>query len=320
LQHRRNENDVANRINVEDPAQVRDSVISLFSARYPGADLTPLQRGFNDFQALFTGCFPGYLACDTLYHDMRHSLDMTLALARLIDGHDRVVGESERLGARRAMLGVLIALLHDSGYLKRTSEATVDNGAVFTKVHVSRSADFIATYLPKVGFAEEAALAARLVHFTGYEMDIDVIRVDDVPDRTVGCMVGAADLIDMSDRMYLEGAQLYENSSGTRSRASRCPTAAGGALQLCRRPDDQDARFLRIRRPGAHRQEARRRGPLRRGALRRHQPVPVGNRPQHGLPAPDDRDRRPAAPAALLLLALELQEARRRVAARRRPG
>jgi len=213
MQHRRNENDVANRINVEDPAQVRDSIVALFSARYPGADLTPLQRGFNDFQALFAGCFPGYLACDTLYHDMRHSLDMTLALARLVDGHDRVVGESERLGARRAMLGVLIALLHDSGYLKRTSEATVDNGAVFTKVHVSRSADFIATYLPKVGFADEAALAARLVHFTGYEMDIDDIRVEDVRDRTVGCMVGAADLIgQMSDRMYLEKVHhfLYE--------------------------------------------------------------------------------------------------------------
>ncbi|HXU43650.1 MAG TPA: hypothetical protein VN675_15085 [Burkholderiales bacterium] len=213
MQHRRNENDVANRINVEDPAQVRDSIISIFSARYPGADLTPLQRGFNDFTALFSGCFPGYLACDTLYHDMRHSLDMTLALARLVDGHDRVVGESERLGARRAMLGVLIALLHDSGYLKRTSESTVDNGAVFTKVHVSRSADFIATYLPKVGFADEAALAARLVHFTGYEMDIDDIRVEDVRDRTVGCMVGAADLIgQMSDRMYLEKvhAFLYE--------------------------------------------------------------------------------------------------------------
>jgi len=213
LQLRRNENDVTNSVNVEDPHQVRDSVVSLFSARYPGADFTALQRAFNDFTALFSGCYPGYLACDTLYHDMRHSLDMTLALARLIDGHDRVVGEADRLGPRRAVLGVLVALLHDSGYLRRTSEAEVDNGAVFTKVHVSRSADFIAGYLPKVGFADQAALASRLVHFTGYEMDIEDIRVDDVRDRVVGCMVGAADLIgQMSDRMYLEKVRhfLYE--------------------------------------------------------------------------------------------------------------
>ena len=200
-------------MNVEDPAQVRDSVLALFSARYPGADFTALRRGFNDFTALFSGCYPGYLACDTLYHDMRHSLDMTLALARLVDGHDRVVGESEQIGPRRAALGVLVALLHDSGYLKRSSEAAVDNGAVFTKVHVSRSADFIASYLPKIAFAEEAQLASRLVHFTGYEMDVDDIRVDDPRDRTVGCMVGAADLIgQMSDRMYLEKVRsfLYE--------------------------------------------------------------------------------------------------------------
>lgn len=213
MQLRRNENDVANRINVEDPHQVRDAVVSLFCARYPGADLTALQRGFNDFTALFSGCYPGYLACDTLYHDMRHSLDMTLAVARLIDGHERVVGEADRLGPRRAVLGVLVALLHDSGYLRRTSESEIENGAVFTKVHVSRSADFIAGYLPKVGFADEASLASRLVHFTGYEMDIEDIRVDDPRDRVVGCMVGAADLIgQMSDRMYLEKVRhfLYE--------------------------------------------------------------------------------------------------------------
>jgi hypothetical protein len=205
LQDRRNENDVTNRVNVEDPIRVRDEVLSVFSMRYPGADFTALKQGFDDFQALFQGRFPGYLACDTLYHDLRHSLDMTLALARLVDGHDRVVGEADRLGPRRATLGVLIALLHDAGYLKRTSEAEIDNGAVFTKVHVSRSADFVAGYLPRIGFAAEAAVAARLVHFTGYEMEIEDIRVDDRKDRLLGCMVGTADLLgQMSDRMYLE--------------------------------------------------------------------------------------------------------------------
>jgi hypothetical protein len=180
-------------------------VLALYAARYPGADLAPLERGFADFAALFEGRYPGYLACDTLYHDMRHTLDMTLAMARLVDGHERSCAASERLGPRRAMLGVLIALLHDSGYLKRVSEGSVANGAVFTKTHVSRGADFISAYLPQVGFAAEAALAARLVHFTGYEMEIDEIRVEDPKDRMIGCLVGTADLIgQMSDRMYLE--------------------------------------------------------------------------------------------------------------------
>ena len=205
VQDRLNQNDVTNRVNVEDPDRVRDAVLALLAGRYPGSDLAPLVRGFDDFRALFEGSFPGYLACDTLYHDLRHTLDMTLAMARLIDGHERASAAPDRLGARRAMLGVLVALLHDSGYLKRNSEAHVVNGAVFTKVHVSRSADFISAYLPQIGFAAETPLAAALVHFTGYEMDIDDIRVEEPKDRMLGWMVGTADLIgQMSDRMYLE--------------------------------------------------------------------------------------------------------------------
>jgi hypothetical protein len=205
MQDRLNQNDVSNRVDVENPFRVRDAVLSIFGARYPGADLAPLARGFADVAALFEGAFPGYLACDTLYHDVRHTLDMSLAMARLVDGHERSCAPADRLGARRAMLGVLVALLHDSGYLKRASESHVENGAVFTKVHVSRSADFISAYLPQLGFAAEAPLAARLVHFTGYEMDLDDIRVEEPRDRMVGYLVGTADLIgQMSDRMYLE--------------------------------------------------------------------------------------------------------------------
>jgi len=205
MHNRLNQNDVSNRINVEDANQVRDSVIAMFAARYPGADLKVLARAFDDVKALFEGGFPGYLPCDTLYHDARHTLDMTLAMARLVEGHDRIQPAGEALGARRAVLGVVIALLHDSGYMRRASEAHIENGAVFTKIHVSRSADFLSRYLPTIGYGPEADVAARLVHFTGYEMDIDDIKVADPKDRMLGHMVGTADLIgQMSDRMYLE--------------------------------------------------------------------------------------------------------------------
>jgi hypothetical protein len=205
MHNRLNQNDVTNRVNVESSAEVCGAVLALYGARYPGVDLQPLTQAFADVDALFAGRFPGYLPCDTLYHDARHTLDMTLAMARLVDGHDRTQPGSQRLGALRAMLGVVIALLHDSGYMRRASEGGVENGAVFTKVHVSRSADFLSRYLPTIGFAAEAEIASRLVHFTGYEMDVDDIKVADPKDRMLGHMVGAADLIgQMSDRMYLE--------------------------------------------------------------------------------------------------------------------
>lgn len=210
---RLNQNDVSNRINVEDAGRVKDAVLEIFRARYAGASFAPLAQAFDDVSALFEGRFPGYLACDTLYHDVRHTLDMALAMARLIDGHDRTRAAPEQLGARRAILGVIIALLHDSGYVRRSSEECIPNGAVFTKVHVSRSADFLLRYLPERGFAAEAPLAAQLVHFTGYELDIDDIKIPEGRDRLIGYMVGTADLLgQMSDRMYLEKCRdfLYE--------------------------------------------------------------------------------------------------------------
>src|SRR5258706_9960158 len=143
MRDRLNQNGVTNRVNVEDSLRVRDAVIALFAARYPGSDFTPLACAFDDFKALFEGNYPGYLACDTLYHDIRHTLDMSLAMARLIEGHDRSCADAQRLGARRAMLGVLIAPLPDCGNLKRSSEGQVQNRAVFTKIYASRRPDFI---------------------------------------------------------------------------------------------------------------------------------------------------------------------------------
>jgi len=205
MNKRRNEYDVTNRVNVESVDEVRDAVLEIFAARYPGEDLTPLRRAFDDMKALFEGRYPGHLACDTLYHDLRHSLDMSLATARLIDGHDRVCAVPDRLGARHAMLGAMVALFHDSGYIRRNSEAHIENGAVFTKVHVSRSAEFLLRYLPAIGFAAEANTAAQLTHFTGYELDFEKFELDNAKDRLLGCIAGTSDLLaQMADRQYIE--------------------------------------------------------------------------------------------------------------------
>ena len=236
---RLNQNDVTNRINVEDANQVRDSVAGIFATRYPGVQLASLERAFDDVHALFEGRYPGYLPCDTLYHDVRHTLDMTLAMARLVDGHDRARPGVERLGPRRAILGVVIALLHDSGYMRRISEASVENGAVFTKVHVSRSADFLLRYLPTIGFGPEAELASRLVHFTGYEMDLDDIKVADPRDRLLGCMVGTADLIgQMSDRMYLEKCREFLYQEFVLGSVAREKLADGREIVRYASPED----------------------------------------------------------------------------------
>lgn len=253
MQHRLNENDVTNRVNVEIAARVRDAVIALFAQRYPGEEFAPLARAFDDVQALFEGRYPGYLACDTLYHDLRHTLDMTLAMARLIDGHERICAPADRLGARRAMLGVIVALLHDSGYMKRASESGIANGAIFTKVHVSRSADFLARYLPTAGFAAEAETGRSIVHFTGYEVDIDQIAVESPKDRLLGCMVGTADLIgQMSDRQYLEKCRDFLYQEFVYGQIARETLPDGRELVRYASPED-----LIIKTPGFYEYVAR---------------------------------------------------------------
>ena len=109
---RRNDFDVTNTVQVSKPAAVRDAVHALFAEVFPGAEFDKLWLAFYDFERLFTGRYPGYLGCDTTYHDLQHSLDMTLAVARLVAGYEQSVEPADRLGARRALMAVVTALFH----------------------------------------------------------------------------------------------------------------------------------------------------------------------------------------------------------------
>ena len=53
--------------------------------------------------------------------------------------------------------------------------------------------------------AADAAVSSMIVHFTGYELDLDHIELDDPRDAICGHLLGTADLIaQMADRCYLE--------------------------------------------------------------------------------------------------------------------
>jgi len=131
---------------------------------------------------------------------------MTLAMARLVVGYEQSVDIPDRLGARRAQMAIVTALLHDSGYLRhKERDQDFANGAEFTLYHVSRSADFLRRYLPGLGMAKDVAVSSMIVHFTGYELNLDDIELDDPRDIICGHLLGTADLIaQMADRCYLE--------------------------------------------------------------------------------------------------------------------
>ncbi len=205
-QDRRNDYDVTNSVQVSNPAAVRDAVQNLYCETYPGTSFDKLWLAFYDFARLFSGKYPGYRGCDTTYHDMQHTLDMTLALARLVAGYERTADAADRLGAHRAQMAIVTSLFHDAGYIRHeVRDRDFSNGAEFTLCHVSRSADFLRRYLPELGLANDVAVASMIVHFTGYELDLDNIELDDPRDAICGHLIGTADLIaQMADRCYLE--------------------------------------------------------------------------------------------------------------------
>jgi hypothetical protein len=205
MRYRRSDFDVTNTVQVSSVASVRRAVEEIFSQAWPAGQLDRVSAAFADFERLFTGQFPGYFGCDTVYHDLQHSLDDTLAMARLLAGYDRLHTVEQRLGPERAAMGLIAALFHDAGYIRQTDDTQHRNGAEFTLTHVGRSARFLARYLPTIGMAEWAPVATQIVHFTGYELPFDQIRLDDPRDRKVGHLLGTADMIaQMSDRCYLE--------------------------------------------------------------------------------------------------------------------
>jgi hypothetical protein len=229
---RRSDFDVTNTVQVSSATAVLAAVQELFGGTWPDTSLQPLQDAFEHFEELFAGFVPGYFGVDTVYHDRQHTLDITLALARLIVGYERQQPPAARLGGERAMVGIITGLFHDVGYLRRTDEAESRNGAEFTRTHVSRGARFIADYLPVVGLAAWVPVAAQIVHYTGYEVPFAQINVSDPRDIALGHMLGTADMIaQMADRCYLEKCRdrLYaEFVLG----GVALPIAANGGLQV----------------------------------------------------------------------------------------
>lgn len=164
-----------------------------------------LSRTFTLVGRLFAGEHPGYLACDMPYHDLRHSLDTALVTARLIGGWQKGHGvASGALTPEYGLLGVLLALLHDVGYIRKASEAALC-GPQLTAEHEARGAEFAESYLRTTSLAKHSALAplilvTRLASettplFAGYGSEA----------VTVGRMLGSADLLSqIADRWYLE--------------------------------------------------------------------------------------------------------------------
>jgi hypothetical protein len=229
--------DATNTVSIGDERAVADAADRILVQCFGDGnfDRELLHASFVLVGRLFAGKCAGYLACDMPYHDLRHSLDTALVMARLIAGYQSAQGCSPvALTPEHGLLGVLLGLLHDTGFIRKTSEAPLC-GPQLMPEHEFRSVEFAANYLRTTSLAQHAALS-QLILATRLASDLDRLFTGyDAPAVALGQMLGAADLLSqISDPWYLERCfyHLY-------------PEMVLGGCDRIRGPDDQEQLLYR---------------------------------------------------------------------------
>ncbi len=184
------------------PQHVISEVKKIFQYSYPSHSFSKILSNFKNIVNLFDGKFPGYQACNTMYHNLGHTLDALLAAARLADGYNLSSGNM----SCETMVDLLqAALFHDTGYILEDWDRT-GTGAKYTKSHVERSMMFIQKNRPALQLdSREVAVISRIISCTGLQVNWKDIPFNSRDEEIAGAILGTADLLgQMSDRFYLE--------------------------------------------------------------------------------------------------------------------
>jgi hypothetical protein len=232
--------DVTGTVALDDADAVADAVDRILARSYGSVpfDRDLLHASFAFAGRLYRGDEPGWLPCDMPYHDLRHALDAALVMARLVDGCRRDGGEPV-LGPDTALAAVMLALLHDTGFLRTTSEASLC-GPQLAQGHEYRSAAFAGDYLRSTSMSRHADLAPLIMATRMSIAPATALEGRDGAAITIGRMLGSADLVcQLADPRYLERCyhHLY-------------PELVLGAGDASRRFVVEDAREMLARTPG----------------------------------------------------------------------
>jgi len=189
-------------MDMNNPHRVLEEVKLNFLEMFNNDAFTRLSAVFEDVVALFSGKFPGFKACDTPYHNLKHTTDVFLAMARLLHGAHI---EGATLSETDANMGLIAALMHDVGYMQKDSE-NYDSSAKLASVHVDRGIAFMDHILTHKGCSRDSILACeQAILCTDLEKPLTTIPFTSPSVELIGKMLASADLLaQTSDRTYLE--------------------------------------------------------------------------------------------------------------------
>jgi hypothetical protein len=184
--------------------QVQREIVVCFEQMHPGRRPELFQRVLRDVVAMFEGRYLDYHASDTPYHDLAHTLAVTGCFAEIAAGR-QMAAEMPALPARLTELGLVAALLHDTGYLKLRSDHS-GTGAKYTFTHVLRSCAVASSFLPPLGVTlDELETVLGAIRCTSTSVDFQKIHFSSPEEELAGLAVATADLVgQMSQPDYLE--------------------------------------------------------------------------------------------------------------------
>lgn len=189
-------------VDTRDPKAVLGEIHTIAGLMFPRFDFAHFDRVYSDVVGLFSGDYPSYRSCNLKYHDLSHTLSVTLAVARLMHG---AVEAGYSLTEKDVNMGFIGGLMHDTGYIQQTSDQH-GTGAKYTQVHISRSIEFLQAYFRSdPAFQNELDAFRDILLCTGLNTRVDAIRFSGATVELLGKMLGTADLLgQMADRYYLE--------------------------------------------------------------------------------------------------------------------
>jgi hypothetical protein len=184
------------------PKNIYEEVKTITSLLFPDFDFSLVSSIYQDIIKLFNGEYVGYQKCDTDYHNLRHTQECLLEMARLIHGAS-LNGNS--FSEKDVNLGLISAIVHDAGYIKTINE-NKGTGGKFTVVHIDRSIKFMSTYLTQRGFtSDDMQFCKNCLKCTGLTVKINRIKFISYENELIGKILGTADLMgQMSDPNYLK--------------------------------------------------------------------------------------------------------------------
>src|SRR5438477_2109847 len=108
-------------VTTKDPVAVEEEIQAAYLSMFPSGDRQFVPRVFGWVVECFNGHYKDYQAIDARYHDLEHTLQGTLCMARLLRNRHQA-GAEPILTQRVFELGLLAILLHDTGYLKKRAD------------------------------------------------------------------------------------------------------------------------------------------------------------------------------------------------------